>query len=310
MKLAPYRGIRVALLDEAAYQALCPEARGVLLALKIGMGRFGIRVEYPVALLERQVAQTGWPAATVTDRMDELERAGWIQRERNVLWVVEQLRDEPSLRVANENHHPAVAEHVASLPRLGIVAAFIAHYRDWFDDAEALLATYPPPSHPDGMGDGIGVGSRDAEDPTPIPSPITEDRRRKTENRKGKTEPVSPAGDDSGTPDAPSRPAVSSPELKGGWPAELARMYEPIGLIPPGQIGRALKPVKEKYGLERTREMWSYYVRQAPHLRFGELHPGHRDTSRMSPADFAKNAGTWYDKTQPIAEVADAAAAG
>jgi hypothetical protein len=310
MKLAPYRGIRVALLDEATYQTLSPEARGVLLALKIGMGRFGIRVEYPVALLERLVAQTGWPAATVTDRMDELERAGWIQRERNVLWVVEQLRDEPSLRVANENHHPAVAEHVASLPKLGILAAFIAHYCDWFGDPEALLATYPPPSHPDGMWDGIGVGSRDAEDPTPIRSPITEDRRQKTENRKGKTEPVSPAGDDSGTPDAPPRPAVSSPELKGGWTAECARMYEPIGMIHPGQIGRALKPVVERYGVERTLEMWAYYIRHAPHMRFGKLDPDHRDTSRMSPVDFAKNAGTWFHKTEPMLEVADAAAAG
>jgi hypothetical protein len=303
MKLAPYRGIRVALLDEAAYQALSPEARGVLLALKIGMGRFGIRVEYPVALLERLVAQTGWPAATVTARMDELERAGWIRREGTVLWVVEQLRDEPSLRVTNENHHPAVAEHAASLPRLGIVAAFIGHYRDWFEDPDALLATYPPPSHPDGMWDGIG-------DPTPIRSPITEDRRRKTEDRKEKTARVSPAGDDSGTPDAPSRPAVSSPELKGGWPAECARLYKPIGLVHPGLIGRALKPVVEEYGVERTLEMWAYYIRHAPHVRFGKLEPDHRDTSRMSPADFARNAGTWFNKTQPVAEVADAAAAG
>jgi hypothetical protein len=56
-------------------------------------------------------------------------------------------------------------------------------------------------------------------------------------------------------------------------------------------------------------EMWGFYIRQAPHLRFGELAPHRRDTSRMSPADFAKNAGTWYAKTQPIPEVADAAAA-
>jgi hypothetical protein len=121
---------------------------------------------------------------------------------------------------------------------------------------------------------------------------------------------LSPAGDDSGTPDAPPRPAVSSPEFKGGWTAECARMYEPIGMIHPGQIGRALKPVVEKYGVERTLEMWAYYIRHAPHVRFGKLDPDYRDTSRMSPVDFAKNAGTWFHKTQPLPEVADAAAAG
>ena len=277
----------------------------MLLTLKIGMGRFGLRVEYPEALTIRLVAQTGWPAAAVASYLGELERAGWIRRERNVLWVVDQLRDEPFLLVTNRNHHSAVADHVASLPRLGVVAAFISHYRSWFEDPESLLAEYPAPSQAHGMGDGMGVGSPASVDPTPI----TEDRRQKTEDRREKTARVSPAGDDSGTPDAPPRPAVSSPELKGGWTAECARMYEPIGQIHPGQVGRALKPVKEKYGVERMLEMWAYYIRHAPHMRFGKLEPNHRDTSRMSPVDFAKNAGTWFHKTQPLLEVADAAAA-
>jgi hypothetical protein len=85
-------------------------------------------------------------------------------------------------------------------------------------------------------------------------------------------------------------------------------MYEPIGIIAPGQIGRHLKPVVDRYGLDRTREMWGYYIRHAPHMKFGRLDPDTRDTSRMSPADFAKNAGTWYAKTQPVGG-ADAATA-
>lgn len=122
---------------------------------------------------------------------------------------------------------------------------------------------------------------------------------------------LSPGGDDSGTPDAPSRPAVSSPERRsGGWPAEFARMYKAIGMRPPAEIGRMLKPAVDEHGLERIREAWSYYIRQAPYLRFGKLDPDRRDTTHMSPADFVKNLATWLEKTQPIGEVADAVAAG
>lgn len=86
----------------------------------------------------------------------------------------------------------------------------------------------------------------------------------------------------------------------GGWPGEFASLYEKIGIVSPGQIGKTLKPVVDRYGVDRTREMWAYYIRHAPGLRFGQLEKGHWDTSRMSPADFVKNAGTWYAKTQPI----------
>jgi 5-methylcytosine-specific restriction endonuclease McrA len=84
------------------------------------------------------------------------------------------------------------------------------------------------------------------------------------------------------------------------WPAEFAKSYEPIGMLNPGQVGRLLKPVVTRYGVDRTREMWAYYIRHAPHMRFGAIDPLHHDTSRMSPADFARNAGTWYAKTQPV----------
>jgi hypothetical protein len=84
------------------------------------------------------------------------------------------------------------------------------------------------------------------------------------------------------------------------WPAEFAKSYEPIGMLNPGQVGRLLKPVVTRYGVDRTREMWAYYIRHAPHTRFGKLDPEHRDTSRMNPADFVRNAGTWYAKTQPV----------
>jgi hypothetical protein len=88
--------------------------------------------------------------------------------------------------------------------------------------------------------------------------------------------------------------------IPGGWPAEFSGMYEPVGLLVPGRLGRTLKPLVDRYGVDRTREMWAFYVRHAPHTRFGKLDPDTRDTSRMSPEDFVRNAGTWYAKTQPL----------
>lgn len=84
------------------------------------------------------------------------------------------------------------------------------------------------------------------------------------------------------------------------WVDEFVALYKPVGLIPHGRLGKALKPVIEEYGIDTSRQMWEYYIRHAPHLRFGKLDPANRDTSRMSPEDFVRNAGTWYDKTQPI----------
>lgn len=100
---------------------------------------------------------------------------------------------------------------------------------------------------------------------------------------------------DSSTPaeDAPAPP-------RGGWPGEFSETYKVIGIVSPGEIGRLLKPVVDEYGVDTVREMWGYYIRHAPHLKFGKLDPEHRDTSRMSPADFVRNAGTWHQKTLPV----------
>jgi uncharacterized protein YdaU (DUF1376 family) len=102
---------------------------------------------------------------------------------------------------------------------------------------------------------------------------------------------------------------TSSPAPAGSWPAEFAAMYEVIGIVAIPRLGKALKPLVEKYGVEVTREMWGFYIRHAPHTRFGQLDAAHWDTSRMSPEDFVRNAGTWYAKTRPLSGAGDAATA-
>jgi hypothetical protein len=123
----------------------------------------------------------------------------------------------------------------------------------------------------------------DPEPPKTHPRLIPETSTREGKGKEGK-----------GTDQGKTSSASTS------WPAEFAKAYEPIGLLNPGQVGRLLKPVVTRYGVDRTREMWAYYIRHAPHTRFGKLDPETRDTSRMNPADFVRNAGTWYAKTQPL----------
>ena len=83
-------------------------------------------------------------------------------------------------------------------------------------------------------------------------------------------------------------------------------MYRKIGVLPIGQIGKLCKSVVDHYGEEMGTEMWEAYITIRPYLRFGEVDPDHYDVSGMGPADFAKTAGLWFDKCQPIMQHAAA----
>jgi uncharacterized protein YdaU (DUF1376 family) len=142
--------------------------------------------------------------------------------------------------------------------------------------AEARWHQSPDGSDPNGGGNGGGM-------PTPLATPMARNSSALAlaSASARKTSPVS-----TGEPTS--------------WPGEFAKMYEPVGLIPPPRIGKRLKPVVTHYGIERTREMWAFYIRHAPYTRHGNLDPSRRDTTWMSPEDFVRNAGTWYAKTQPL----------
>lgn len=119
-----YRAILTVLIDGPDYQALSSDARLVFLTLKLNLGPSGIDVFY-LPVLE---PQTGLAPADIERAMTELCDAGWVRRERNVIWIVEGLKYEPSLRLSNANHLPTIQEHLRSLPRLAIVSAFRQHY--------------------------------------------------------------------------------------------------------------------------------------------------------------------------------------
>lgn len=147
-----YRGIHTVLIDGPDYQALSPAARLVLLTLKLNLGGSGIDVFYPQAL----EAQTGHPASVIERAVVELERAGWVQRERNVWWVVNGLKYEPSRSLANDNHKTEIRKHANGLPRLPIVARFLAHYGMADTIPDGIPDTLPDPIPNQGKGEGRG----------------------------------------------------------------------------------------------------------------------------------------------------------
>ena len=143
-----YRPIYTVLVHGADYQQLSPVEKLVLLHCKLNLGAAGIGVLYVAVLAD----QTGLSDDQVRLALTTLEHRDWVRVERNVVWVIDGLKFEPSLVRDNPNHRKWVRRHLAGLPNLAIVNAFRARYADWMDG-------FPIPSrtHPDGIPDPIPI---------------------------------------------------------------------------------------------------------------------------------------------------------
>lgn len=179
-----YRSIPRVLLDGPDFQKLSERARSTFVFAKVNLGPSGIEVHYPAALHIKLAAQTGMPIEAVETSMDELEAAKeWIERDGNILWIIEQLTYDPHQDAKNENHRKGIQRHVRGLPRLPIVTRYIAHYRQWFVDAPDLLARLDGPAMP-------------FEGPSNAPAitrPMTDDKTEDKTKNKNKTDDVARA---------------------------------------------------------------------------------------------------------------------
>ncbi len=124
--LVQYRAVYGSLVDSLEFKQLSADARATFLILRVSpeCGPAGIFLFYLEPLMDR----TGLPRERVQNSLDELEHAGWIVREQNVLWIRNALRFTPNFNVSNENHRIAILKQVRTLPKLAIVRKFCDYY--------------------------------------------------------------------------------------------------------------------------------------------------------------------------------------
>lgn len=171
-----HRGVYSSLVDSPEFQSLTPHARLVFLTARVckQTGPAAIFVCYREVLAR----QTGLKVRQVEEALRELEDTGWIRCEGLVVWLVNGLRYDPTMRLANPKHRKAVLRALEELPRTGIVVSFCEYYRlEWLPDS--LSDTYPklaPPNTEEDRGVPRGT-SRDpilttlSGDDPPDPAP-------------------------------------------------------------------------------------------------------------------------------------------
>jgi hypothetical protein len=218
-----WRSIPTVLVDEPAFQALSSDARLLLLILRLTCGASGIACIPGLAVVLEE--RSGIHPDDVGPALQELEYAQFIRRERNVVWVVEVLATEPNLRVTDAKHRKGIRGHIAGLPALGVVRAFVDRYREWFQASDGPWGSLgwlfpelgrerfqsPEALRRDLEGSSEGLRSRKEE----------EEGGRK-EEEGGKTLPASAAAEGEEGGAAGSEDLEEAEDLEDGTPQEGA----------------------------------------------------------------------------------------
>jgi hypothetical protein len=162
-------------LDGPDFQKLTERARFLFIVIKMNAGPVGLETEYESAAVAKFAEQTGMPTRAVRAGLKQLEGAGWIERELNVLRIIGHLDHEPSISSNDEKHRKSVQRYVSGLPRLAIVARFIRAHANWFPVTEAQ-------AH--GLGWAMGAPSEGASEVLAT----TENREPRTKDREPRTD--------------------------------------------------------------------------------------------------------------------------
>lgn len=142
-----YQGIYEALFYGKDFRKLPERARHLLLTMRLTMGPTGIKA-IP-GFLGVYSELTGMPGEAVLTALQALTPGQWVEQDDNVYWVVRGLEFATGLEVGNRHHRKFVQRHVASLPRLPIVARFQEHYPEWIEGAVPSVPEEGSRSHPE-----------------------------------------------------------------------------------------------------------------------------------------------------------------
>ena len=124
-----YRSTYTALLDDEDFRRLPSESRHVLQTIKISRinNVAGIFVcsDGEIVTLSKQ---TGYTTKAIQKAIDTLCREGWVFYDGVVLWVRNQLRFEPNVKLTNEKQRVGIEKILKSLPKSTITAKFCKYY--------------------------------------------------------------------------------------------------------------------------------------------------------------------------------------
>jgi hypothetical protein len=181
-----YRPIRRVLLDGPDFQQLSERARWVFVAMKLNLGPAGIEIQYVDAMKHHLAMQTGATAGQVEQAMDELERAGWLHREANVVWLDGQLTHDPHMDHRDNKHRTSIWRHLQGLPRVAIVGEFVRHHPEWFTAGEYTNAKGETRTIDAAPADLLNLLTRPSEGPSkahrrPPGAPRTDNREQRTD---------------------------------------------------------------------------------------------------------------------------------
>lgn len=155
MRKGTYRAVHTSLWDDPDYERLSPEARHVLLVLRLGtQSNLPCCYRLRLSVLSEN---TGYPLDTLSLPIAELEKDGWIEFDGVVVWVRNGLKYDPQVSLANPKHFENVIKVISGLPKSQIVLNFCKYYS--ID------------THDIGYQEGIDTVSPPNPSPTPIPNP-------------------------------------------------------------------------------------------------------------------------------------------
>lgn len=134
-----YRSIYCSFWDDPDVHALGHLEYRVLTTLKGTLPASGLGVYYLTTLAERCAATAALVEVAIAALCAPLpgKSHGWVVRERNVAWIVNALRYEPTLTPANPKHRTYLSERLLAPLGKGrpIVEAFQRYYPEWFPGA-------------------------------------------------------------------------------------------------------------------------------------------------------------------------------
>lgn len=175
-----YRSIYSSIWDDPEFQSFDPITQAVFFCLRTSREcNFScIYPHYHSSLYERMPRATD---GAIDGAIANLIRAGWVQYERPVLWIVKGLKNDPSYVPGNEKQILGIINHLKTLPKLPIVDNFARYYGIPFkikpSDApqDGPLhgphqgVPHTPPMGPGKQGKGKGKGNRKRKKDLPPP---------------------------------------------------------------------------------------------------------------------------------------------